>query len=400
MGNLQKQLDDLMSVKYEMVGFKKYLLLPMLLILGMPTISNAAVLPEDRADMMYHSYDGGGVTIDGPSVLVRKSFLDKFSVSANYYVDNISGASIDVEVLLGASEYEEERVEYSLGLDYLYNKTLMGVGYTNSAENDYDANTMYGSISQDFFGDLSNVSISYSYGKDEISKTDDDGFETRDASHRKFIVSLSQVLSKSWLMNISLQTDVDEGFLNNPYRKYSFLTTNGIRGYSPEVYPETRTSDAAAIRFKHFLPYRAALGFEYRKYSDSWEIDAWNFDINYTHPWGEHFIFDIHHRWYSQGKAEFYSDLFAADDKQNFKARDKELSTFRSTTLGVGVSYEHEPQNWGFVEKVAVTLLYDRIDIQYDDFLDARENVTVQAGDESKYSIKADVIRFFFTILY
>ena len=32
----------------------------------------AAVLPEDRADVMFHSYDGGGVTIDGPSVLVRK----------------------------------------------------------------------------------------------------------------------------------------------------------------------------------------------------------------------------------------------------------------------------------------------------------------------------------------
>lgn len=401
MGILQKQLGVLMLINDVMIVFKKTLLSPMLLVWGFSSLSYAAVLPEDRADTMYHSYDGGGVTIDGPSVLVRKSFLDKFSVSANYYVDNISGASIDVEVLLGASEYEEERVEYSLGLDYLHNKTLMGVGYTNSAENDYDANTIYGSISQDFFGDLSNVSISYSYGKDEISKTNDDGFETKDASHRKFIVSLSQVLSKSWLMNISLQTDVDEGFLNNPYRAYSFLNADGItRGFNPEVYPETRTSDAAAVRFKHFLPYRAALGFEYRKYSDSWEIDAWNFDINYTHPWGEHWVFDIHHRWYSQGKAEFYSDLFAADDKQNFKARDKELSTFKSTTLGVGVSYEHEPQNWGFVEKFSVTLLYDKIDIQYDDFLDARENPGVQAGDESKYSIDADVIRFFFTILY
>ena len=26
----------------------------------------AAVLPEDRADVLYHRYDGGGVTIDGP----------------------------------------------------------------------------------------------------------------------------------------------------------------------------------------------------------------------------------------------------------------------------------------------------------------------------------------------
>ncbi len=375
------------------------------LLWGSSAIVYGAVLPEDRADVMYHSYDGGGVTIDGPSILVRKSFLDKFSVSTNYYVDNISGASIDVELL--ASEYKEERTEYSLGMEYLNNKTLMGFGYTNSTENDYVANTFYGSISQDFFGDLSNVSISYAYGSDEISKTDDDTFGTEEATHLKYIISLTQILSKSWLMNITLQTDVDEGFLNNPYRQYSFNAGTDalgiIRDFSPEIYPETRTSDAAAIRFKHFLPYRAALGFEYRKFSDSWGIDAWNFDINYTHPWGEHLVFDIHYRWYSQSKADFYSDLFASEGAQNFMARDKELSTYKDTTIGVGVTFEYEPQSWGFVEKVSLSLLYDRISFEYDDHLDARENViakTAGGGEESKYSIDADVIRFFFSMWY
>ena len=72
---------------------------------------HSAVLPEDRADAMYHSFEGGGVKIDGPSVLVRKSFLNKFSVSANYYVDNVSSASIDV--LATASRYTEQRKEHS-----------------------------------------------------------------------------------------------------------------------------------------------------------------------------------------------------------------------------------------------------------------------------------------------
>ena len=44
----------------------------------------AAVLPEDRADLLYHRYDGGGVVVDGPSVLVRKKFADTVSVVANY----------------------------------------------------------------------------------------------------------------------------------------------------------------------------------------------------------------------------------------------------------------------------------------------------------------------------
>ena len=56
--------------------------------------ANAGVLPEDRADLLYFRYDGGGVTIDGPSVLVRKSIGEHVSVQANYYVDMVSSASI------------------------------------------------------------------------------------------------------------------------------------------------------------------------------------------------------------------------------------------------------------------------------------------------------------------
>ena len=69
----------------------------------------ATVLPEDRADIMYHRYDGGGVEVDGPSILVRKSVGESFSLSANYYVDSISSASVDV--VSTASPYTEERTE-------------------------------------------------------------------------------------------------------------------------------------------------------------------------------------------------------------------------------------------------------------------------------------------------
>jgi hypothetical protein len=71
----------------------------------LPCLANAAILPEDRADVMYHGYDGGGLEVDGPSVLVRKGFNDKVSVWGNYYVDMISSASIDV--VATASPYEE-----------------------------------------------------------------------------------------------------------------------------------------------------------------------------------------------------------------------------------------------------------------------------------------------------
>ncbi|MET0043277.1 MAG: hypothetical protein ABW100_07125 [Candidatus Thiodiazotropha sp. 6PLUC3] len=107
----------------------------------------ATVLPEDRADIMYHRYDGGGVEVDGPSILVRKSVSDSLSLNANYYVDSISSASVDV--VSTASPYTEERTETSLSMDYLHNKTLMSLALTKSDESDYLSDTGSFTISHD-----------------------------------------------------------------------------------------------------------------------------------------------------------------------------------------------------------------------------------------------------------
>ena len=104
----------------------------------------AEVLPEERTDVGYHYYDGGGVEVDGAAVLVRKSFAQKFSVYGKYHQDSITGASPDV--LAGASKYSEERDEYTIGGNYLYDNTVMGAFYTYSDENDYECITSLNTI--------------------------------------------------------------------------------------------------------------------------------------------------------------------------------------------------------------------------------------------------------------
>ena len=120
--------------------------------------AGAAVLPEDRADALYHSYDGGGVEISGPSLLVLKKLGQNVAVTGNYYVDSVSSASIDVEVISGASTYTEDRTEFSGGIDYLHGNSIMSLSYTNSSENDYDANTAGFGISMDMFGNMTTLS--------------------------------------------------------------------------------------------------------------------------------------------------------------------------------------------------------------------------------------------------
>lgn len=358
----------------------------------------AAVLPEDRADVLYHSYDGGGVTIDGPSVLVRKSIKDKFSLSANYYIDNVSSASIDVE--LSASEYTERREEKSVGLDYLHDKTVISMGVTNSEENDYSANAFRFDVSQDFFGGLSTLSIGYSRGADEVGQNNDPEF-AEEVVRQHYRFGLSQVLTENFLLSLNYEAITNEGFLNNPYRQVRFVDPDNATSFKleSEAYPNTRSSDATALGLIYYLPYRAALKTKARYYTDDWGIDGKTAELGYTHPFRERWIFDIKYRYYQQTAAEFYSDLFPRSDFQNYKARDKELSTFSSHTFGIGVSYSLNIDRLNFLERGSLSLNLDHIRFEYDDFRDATET-DASAGEESLYGFEANVIRFYLSLYY
>jgi hypothetical protein len=376
-----------------------FLLLFVILFSNLIVTSNAlaAVLPEDRADVLYHRFDGGGVVIDGPSVLVRKSIKDTVSISANYYVDNVTSASIDV--VTTASAYTEQRIESSVSLEYLRDKTILSVNYGQSDETDYSARTASFNFTQDFFGDLTTISAGYSQGWDVVGKRDEPEF-AMDANRKQYRFGVSQILTKNSLLGISWETITDAGFLNNPYRSVRYLDPTSSAGYAfqSEVYPETRTSDAFAIRGMYYLPYRAAIKAEARIFADTWGIEAKNMELGYTHPIGEEWILDISFRHYEQTKADFFSDLYSRIDAQNFLARDKEMSTFSNDSVGFEVAYEHELLEWEAFDKFSVTLALDYIEFDYEDFRDIRAQTT--PGQEPSYSFDAVVTRFFFSVWY
>jgi hypothetical protein len=372
---------------------------PVLLLLPAILELQAAVLPEERVDLLYHKYDGGGVTIDGPSFLVRKNLGDSVSVGFNHYVDNVTSASIDVEVS-GASEYTEERTENSVSIDYLRQKTTMSAAYTVSDENDFDAKTLSLGMSQDMFGDLTTVSMSFAYGDNTVGLNLDgsEDFE-EDAKVRSYRLGVSQVITKNLVMAFTFETITDDGYLNNPYRSVRFClppdcSTTGSQG---EIYPETRTSTAMALRANYFLPQRAAIFAGIRVFEDTWDIDATTYELGYTFPYEEAWILEASFRFHDQSSAEFYSDLFPSVDAQNYLARDKELSTFTSTTLGLGASYEFG-RAWTRIDRGSLNLQVDWIDFDYDDFRDLTQSGPV--GEEPLYSFDATVTRLFASIWF
>jgi hypothetical protein len=376
----------------------------------------AGVLAEDRADVLYHRYSGGGITIDGPSVLVRKKFGERFGASGNFYIDQVSSASVDVE--LTASPYEEEREQKSASFEYLRGKATYAAGVINSEESDYTADTTYFSLSQDMFGDLTTVSLSYKRGWDDVFRNfiGPDGIKAHDpnfnngagedhAERRAYALGVSQILTRNMILGLNYEVQTDEGFLNNPYRQVRYVDVTP-QGWSsePEIYPRTRTSNAFSARVKYFLKYRAALEGFYRFYSDTWGIIAHTGEVGYTHPAWNKWVFDGKFRYYRQGAADFYRDLFPRQQFANFIARDKELATYQAFTAGVGAEYQFSIPRAPWIQRSTANIRLDHMIVNYDDFRDARvtKNApgSVAAGAEPLYKLNATVFQVFVSIWF
>jgi hypothetical protein len=354
------------------------------------------VLPEDRTDLLYHRYEGGGVVIDGPSLLIRKSVGKNVSLSANYYVDMISSASIDV--VTTASPYNEERTQYSLAADYLRGNTTMSVGYTNSTESDFDANNYHVAVSQDMFGQLTTLTLSYSYGDDTVRRSDDPNF-FRDNTRQQYGLGLTQILTRNLIAALNVEVITDEGFLNNPYRSVRYADSGNPLGYSfePELYPGTRTTNAVGIRAKYYLPYRAALEAQYRYFIDTWDIEAHTASIAYTHPWRD-FVFTAKYRYHDQTGAHFFRDIFSRSQATNFRGRDKELSPLTSSTVKFSATYQFLKDGWKFVDKGSLTFTFDHLFVDYAEFSDISTGASL--GSEPLYQLDANIMQLFVSFWY
>ena len=368
----------------------------------------AGVLPEDRADVMWHLYRGGDITIQGPSVLVRKKVGDNLSLSANYYEDMISSASIDVK--LSASPYHETRRQESVAADYLHGKSTYSAGFITSKEPDYKANTEYFAVSQDMFGDLTTLTLGYRRGWDRVYRDiktpqgfieNDPTFHER-ADHRGYSLSLTQILTRNAILGFNYELLTDQGYLANPYRKIRFVSPGQGAGFTlaDQVYPTTRTSSSASLQLKYYLPYRAALTGQYRFFHDTWGITARTAEVDYTHPVRKHLILDGSFRYYHQGPADFYNDLFPRANYQNFMGRDRELAAFNSYTVGAGASWLFAMPFVPALGKNSINLRVDHLMIDYSDFRNALLAGTYGAGNEPLYKLNANIFQVFVSIWF
>jgi Protein of unknown function (DUF3570) len=342
------------------------------------TSASGAALPEDKAELIYHVYDGGGVKADGPAVLVRKSLFERVSLSAQYYVDAVSNASIDV--VTTASPFREKRTAWDFGVDTVVRDSTLSLGYSKSTEPDYVAEAGSLDVAHEVFGGMTTVSLGFTRARDLVGEKNTPGWIDT-ARHWQYRAGLTQILTPRWLVSANFEIVSDEGFLGSPYRAARvFGATERERN------PRTRTSRAVKLRSINdtsALLARSSLRLEYRYFWDTWDIKAHTWEIGGAKYLGERFLLDLGVRGYSQDKAIFYSDNAPAVNQ--FNSRNRQLSTFKTTSFSAKLSYTLPAWRQGWDTKVSGVL--ERKQFRFADFTDLRSG--------NPYSYNANVMQLY-----
>ncbi len=341
--------------------------------------AGAVSLPEDRAEALYHAYDGGGVRATGPALLVRKSLLDKVSLSASYYVDAVSNASIDV--VTTASPYKETRTAYDLGLDYVYRDAHISVSASSSSEPDYTADSVGLDVAQEVFGGQTTVGLGFTRANDKVGKKDIGFFDS--ARHWQYRFGITQILSPRWLMSANVEAIADDGYLGSPYR-----SARVFGAAVPERNPRTRSSRALKLRSVHALGERASVRGEYRYFTDTWGILAHTAELGYSRYVGKAWLLDGSLRYYTQDKALFYSDNAAAETL--YVSRNRQLGTY--TTLGVGAKATYTVPGIPLKYGVKLSGVYELKRFKFSDFTDLRSG--------QPYSVDAHLLQVYLSANY
>ncbi len=321
--------------------------------------ATAMTLPEDSAEAMYHLYDGGGVTAQGPALLVRKSLMDKVTLSGTYYVDAVSNASIDV--VTTASPYKETRKEWGIGADYAYRDSLLSVGYSSSDEPDYKAQGLSMDVAQEVFGGMTTIKLGFSRGQDDVGRKGEGFFDY--AKHWRYRLGLTQILTPRWVATLNFEAVSDEGFLGSAYR-----AAQVFGALVPERNPRTRSSRSIKLGAIGEIMPRTSLHADYRYFYDTWDIKAHTFQIGGSRHVGESFLIDASLRYYQQSKALFYYDN--APVETLYVSRNRQLSTFNTFAPGMRVTYQYKQVPGQY--EIKGHLNYEYQTYKFKDFTDIR----------------------------
>lgn len=157
------------------------------------------------------------------------------------------------------------------------------------------------------------------------------------------LLGVTQVINSKTLMQLNYTYGTDSGYLSDPYKILSVVTSGTtLRATDPYLYenrPDSRARQAIFWKTVHQFN-EDVLNVSYRYYWDDWGVTSHTLDLHYRSELGGGHYLQPHVRYYSQSKADFYNYKLIDGSIPQYASADYRLGDLTSTTLGVKYGVE------------------------------------------------------------
>ncbi len=316
--------------------------------------------------------DKGGLTVIHPQLDLGVDLGDTVALDVGYTADAVSGATAkvySVDAVSSATTFSDLRHQGSIGLSFVGRRARLGASASLGVERDYLSLTLGGSASIDLPGKNTNLALSYTHGADQVcdrANAEATPFERRtlvgtDPCKQELITgvdtfvmdrpelgtittwrdltidtvsaTVTQNLSPTTLLQLSLYGQVLDGMQSNPYRAVRIGPNE-----PQEQIPEVRARGALTARLNRYLPaLRGAVHLQARGYSDTWGINAGTIEVGYSQYLGDSLVFRLRSHVHQQTAAVFFKDAFYYQTESSAGAYftgDRELGAARDVLVG------------------------------------------------------------------
>lgn len=348
----------------------------------LPKAKATQIKPDPIADFQYAHYQESDdrISVDIYQGVVILPVSKSIEVQTNWVIDTFSGATpvltmpdsvaqsftgasgikgVDnsktvtageqsVQVMTGAST-RETRYGVDLGLSYFLDNLTLRASGSHSEEPDYISHGYHLGMDWEFNKKFNTLSIGFGQNFDQVEPTTRS--LNKEKSDHHFQLGLSQVISKKSLLRLSTNYSRSNGYLSNPYKKVfiqglppgSELQNGGFSNVFYENRPDKRDQWSVSLGYiQYFSALDSSLHFDYRFFTDSWNIVSHTFEAVYHQPLSKGWMLIPRLRYYTQTNARFYQNYFSEARSDNHYSSDFRLAGFGS--LGGGLKLTKEWQ--------------------------------------------------------
>jgi hypothetical protein len=229
----------------------------------------------------------------------------------------------------------------------------VGINAGYSRESDYQSITASARIAQNFNSDNTTISLdlngefdsSFPFGGIPTPLSIMDAqfkpISTRNKGQFGFVLGLTEVVTRNWLMALNYSYDSQKGYETDPYRVISVVDPTSGEPTSSlyESRPDRRRTQSIYWDNKFgFGPTVTELS--YRYFKDSWGITSQTVEasehINLARGW----YIEPNVRYYHQGAADFYNAyLVSGAALPGYASSDTRLAKFDAITYGLKIGF-------------------------------------------------------------